>query len=321
MLSIRNFSVTYPTPAGVVTPVININLDIGRNESLAIVGESGSGKSQLFLGTLGLSGRNARVTGEVLFDGKNLVAASEREMRQIRGRRIAYVFQNPLTSLNPYLKIGTQMAEVLARELGAQAGQIRERCVEALDMVQIPEGRRRLDMYPHEFSGGMRQRAMIAMALLCKPDLLIADEPTTALDVTVQAHVIDLLGRLRKDLGMSIVLITHNLGIVAGFADRTAVMYGGRVIELSETREMIATPRHPYTLGLLKAVPELDDDIMSPLATIPGQPPNSLQLPAGCTFHPRCSIAEARCLEQVPELAVVAENHGSRCIKWSEVRQ
>jgi len=319
VLSIRNLSVTYPTPAGPVTPVIDVSLDIGANETLAVVGESGSGKSQLFLSTLGLSGRGASVSGEVVFEGRNLLKATEAEMRNIRGRRIAYVFQNPLTSLNPYLTIGTQMAEMLARDMGSQAGLIRARCVEALDMVQIPEGRRRLDMYPHEFSGGMRQRAMIAMALLCEPDLLIADEPTTALDVTVQAHVIDLLRNLRRDLGMAVVLITHNLGIVADLADRTAVMYGGRVIEVGPTSEMVALPRHPYTLGLLEAVPELDDDISAQLVTIAGQPPNPMALPRGCTFHPRCRIAIPPCQEMVPELAAVGAGRRSRCIRWADV--
>ncbi|MDD9742595.1 MULTISPECIES: oligopeptide/dipeptide ABC transporter ATP-binding protein [Marinovum] len=301
LLSVRDLSVSFDTPDGTVRAVNGISLDLAKRDTLAIVGESGSGKTQLAFAMLGLLARNGRSEGSVRIEGQDILNLPEAKLNKVRAERVAMIFQDPMTSLNPYLKIGTQMAEVLQLHLGKSKRAAMEDAARMLDAVRIPDAKRRLGMYPHEFSGGMRQRIMIAMALLCRPALLIADEPTTALDVTVQAQIMELLTEVREEFGTAIILITHDLGIVAGSCERTMVMYGGRVMETGPTDKLFEAPSHPYTLGLLAAVPRLDIP-QEDLLTIPGDPPDLLGLAGGCPFTPRCPLAHEPCPQRMPDL-------------------
>jgi oligopeptide transport system ATP-binding protein len=301
LLLVENLSVTFTTADGNVNAVNGIGFDIDPGETLAIVGESGSGKSQTAFAIMGILARNGRATGTVRYNGTDMLGLPPTALNKIRAQEIAMIFQDPMTSLNPYMRIVDQMAEVLTLHAGVSKAQARAECLRMLDAVRIPDAASRIDMYPHEFSGGMRQRVMIAMALLCKPRLLIADEPTTALDVTVQAQIIALLNEVRREFGTAIILITHDLGIVAGTCDRTMVMYGGRTMEMGSTADLFAAPSHPYTLGLLQAVPRLDRDD-DRLRTIAGEPPNMTGLPKGCPFSPRCAYRFDPCADIVPAL-------------------
>ena len=279
---------------------VSFSLDSGR--TLGIVGESGSGKSQTVMALLGLIASNGTVTGEAAYGGQNLLQMNTRELNRIRGERIAMIFQDPMTSLNPFLTIERQMTETLQLHRNMTRRAARARAIEALEQVRIPDAARRIGMYPHEFSGGMRQRVMIAMALLCEPDILIADEPTTALDVTVQAQIIELLRELNRERGTAIILITHDMGVVAGLCDDVMVMYAGRTVEQASARALFAAPRHPYTVGLLNALPRLSDASDAPLRTIPGNPPLPGTAGAGCAFAPRCAYAFDLCRRERPVL-------------------
>ena len=302
VLAINNLTVRFATQDGEVAAVSDVSLKVEKGECLGIVGESGSGKSQTFLAAIGLLARNGHATGEVLFGGVNLLTADEPTLNRFRGSALTMIFQDPMTSLTPHMKVSRQLSEVLIRHKGMDATTARERVVEMLSRVQIPDPARRFSMYPHELSGGLRQRVMIAMALLCGPEMIIADEPTTALDVTVQAQVLEIVRAAKEELQTAVVLITHDLGVVAGLADRVAVMYGGRVVEEGEVHRIFKAPQHPYTQGLLACTPRLDDPATATLTTIPGQPPNLQRLPAGCSFHPRCPYAFERCGRETPLL-------------------
>jgi oligopeptide transport system ATP-binding protein len=302
ILDIAGLNVRFATQDGEVPAVSDVSLHVDKGECLGIVGESGSGKSQTFMAVMGLLAANGRATGSATFGGIDLLKADERTLNTVRGNRLAMVFQDPMTALTPHLRIGRQLTEVLQRHRGLDARVARAAAVTMLGRVQVPEPERRLAMYPHELSGGLRQRVVLAMALLCGPDLVIADEPTTALDVTVQALILDLIRELKETQGTSFVLITHDLGVVAGLADRVAVMYAGRIVESGAVHEIFAAPKHPYTKGLLACTPRLDDPPAALLTTIPGQPPNLQDLPAGCSFHPRCAFAFDRCQTERPLL-------------------
>jgi oligopeptide transport system ATP-binding protein len=279
-----------------------VSFTIAEGESLGVVGESGSGKTQVFLAVMGLLAKNGRATGSVRFRGEEILGLPPARLNRIRGVTLAMIFQDPMTSLNPYLKISRQLTEVLVVHRGMDGAAARRRAIAMLELVGIPEAARRIDMYPHEFSGGMRQRVMIAMALLCQPALLIADEPTTALDVTVQAQILELLTRLKGELGMAIALITHDLGVVAGLCERVMVMYAGRIVESGPAERIFTVPQHPYTKGLLASMPRLDAPVGTKLRAIPGQPPNLQAPPAGCAFADRCAYAFARCAAERPAL-------------------
>ena len=285
-----------------------------EGETLALVGESGCGKSVSALSLMRLiqnPGRN--VAGQVLFDGHDLLTLDDNDMRRIRGKDMSMIFQEPMTSLNPVLTIGRQLTEALQLHLELDKAAAEQRAGELLLMVGIPEGDRRLKDYPHQFSGGMRQRVMIAMALSCDPKMLIADEPTTALDVTIQAQILELVQKLGKELGTAVLIITHNLGVVARYADRVNVMYAGKIIERGTAREIYGNPRHPYTIGLLASVPRLDEPRKEQLDPIQGLPPDLIALPEGCSFRPRCKFAIDRCATEIPPLVEVSEGHTSAC--------
>ena len=312
VLEVDGLSVRFATPEGEVAAVSDLSFAIEEGESVGVVGESGAGKTQAFLSIMGLLARNGRCTGSARFRGRELLGLGTKGLNRIRGVRLAMVFQDPMTSLNPYLRISRQMTEVLIEHRGMSEAGARAASLGLLDQVGISDARRRFDLYPHEFSGGMRQRVMIAIALLCQPDLLIADEPTTALDVTVQAQILELLQRLRRELGMAIVLITHDLGVVAGLCERVMVMYAGRIVEQGLIEALFEDPRHPYTLGLLRSVPRLDERSAAELTAIPGQPPNLQALPEGCAFRDRCRYAFERCLAR-PELLGFGERRAKAC--------
>ncbi len=320
LLEVRNLHTTFFTAAGVVRAVDGVSWDIQAGETVALVGESGCGKSVSALSVMRLVDEAAgRIeSGEILYKGRNLLALTEEEMRSVRGREIAMIFQEPMTSLNPVLSIGRQLTEGLEIHMKMKPPEARARAVELLAMVGIPDPERRLAQYPHHFSGGMRQRMMIAMALACNPSLILADEPTTALDVTIQAQILELLRDLARRLGVAMLIITHNLGVVARYADRVNVMYAGRIIERASAAELYARPRHPYTLGLLRSVPRLDEPRRARLDPIEGQPPDVTRLPPGCSFAPRCAFRVARCTEEAPALESVDPDHLSAC--WESAR-
>ncbi|MCB6182680.1 ATP-binding cassette domain-containing protein [Leeia sp. TBRC 13508] len=307
LLQVRDLGVQFKTNDGLVYAVNGLNFELGRGETLGIVGESGSGKSQTVLAMLGLLAKNGQATGEVLYKSQNLLNLPLNQLNQIRGNRVSMIFQDPMTSLNPYLTVERQMTEVLELHKGLTRKAAKTRAIELLEAVKIPEAARRINMYPHEFSGGMRQRVMIAMALLCEPEVLVADEPTTALDVTVQAQILALLRDLQRDFGTAIIMITHDLGVVAGICDRVMVMYGGRVMEYSASEQLFYQPTHPYTIGLLGALPRLDLETDA-LVSIPGNPPNMNHMPAGCPFSPRCEHAGANCHDTLPPLIALPED-------------
>ena len=302
LLEIKALNTRFDTPEGEVKAVTDVTFGLAEGEVIGVVGESGSGKSQVFLTILGLLAANGRATGSVRFRGVELLGMRADELNRVRGSRIAMIFQDSMTSLNPYLRISRQMTEVLVTHRGMSEAEARSAAIALLERVRIPEAARRFDMYPHEFSGGMRQRVMIAMALLCQPDLLIADEPTTALDVTIQAQILDLMRELKRGSNTAIVLITHALGVVAGLCDRVLVMYGGRIVEDAPLRQIFYEPQHPYTQGLLRSTPRLDEAKAEELRTIPGQPPNLQRLPLGCAFGDRCAWRMERCRIEEPAL-------------------
>ncbi|MFD2741559.1 oligopeptide/dipeptide ABC transporter ATP-binding protein [Sulfitobacter aestuarii] len=312
LLDVNNLSVRFDTQDGVVHAVNDVSLSVEKGESLGIVGESGSGKSQLSFALMGLLARNGRAEGSVRFDGREILNGGERLLNRYRAERMAMVFQDPMTSLNPYMRISEQMAEVLTQHQGLSKRAAMAQAADMLDAVKIPDAKNRLRLYPHEFSGGMRQRVMIAMALLCRPELLIADEPTTALDVTVQAQIMALLAELQQEFGMAIILITHDLGVVAGFCDRALVLYGGRIMEEAPVDPLFEMPSHPYTRGLIEAIPRVDQG-QAALRAIPGNPPNMTGAPVGCPFVPRCPHAGEDCRAVMPPLERFASGRARAC--------
>jgi oligopeptide/dipeptide ABC transporter ATP-binding protein len=314
LLEVKNLRTTFQTSGGVVRAVDGVSWDVQEGETVALVGESGCGKSVSALSIMRLVSEPAgRIeSGEILYKGRDLLKLNEEEMRGVRGREIGMIFQEPMTSLNPVLTIGRQLTEGLEIHMKMSPHDARARAVELLGMVGIPDPARRLAQYPHHFSGGMRQRMMIAMALACNPSLILADEPTTALDVTIQAQILELMKDLSQRLGVAMLIITHNLGVVARYADRVNVMYAGRIIEQASAAELYANPRHPYTLGLLRSVPRLDEPRRARLAPIEGQPPDLTRLPRGCSISPRCAYRVERCVEAPPLIALDAA-HRSAC--------
>jgi oligopeptide transport system ATP-binding protein len=313
LLEVENLNTRFDTPDGEVKAVSDLSFAIAEGETVGVVGESGSGKTQAFLTVMGLLAANGRATGSARFRGADLLGMTPDQLNRIRGSRIAMIFQDAMTSLNPYLRISRQMTEVLVTHRGMDEHEARKAAVAMLDRVRIPEAKRRFDMYPHEFSGGMRQRVMIAMALLCEPDLLIADEPTTALDVTIQAQILDLMRDLKRESRTAIVMITHAMGVVAGLCDRVLVMYGGRIVEEAPVRDIFYDPQHPYTQGLLRSTPRLDAPLTAELRTIPGQSPNLQHLPSGCAFHERCFWRFARCVVEEPAVRAAGPGRRKAC--------
>jgi oligopeptide transport system ATP-binding protein len=315
LLEVKGLRTQFHTQDGTVNAVNGISYQVNEGETVAIVGESGCGKSVGVLSIMRLIPQppGKIVSGEIMFEGKDLLKLPEDALRHIRGNRISMIFQDPMTSLNPVLTVGRQVGEALEVHQGLSQGEAKERTIDLLRLVGIPEAEHRVDDYPHQFSGGMRQRAMIAMALSCNPKLLIADEPTTALDVTIQAQIIELVKRLRDEFGMAIIWITHDLGIVAGLADRVLVMYAGYIIESAPVLDLYANPRHPYTLGLLSCVPRLDAERSQRLNPIEGVPPDLIDMPKACPFAPRCRYSIDRCWEENPTLVSVGPNHEIAC--------
>jgi peptide/nickel transport system ATP-binding protein len=321
LLEVKGLKVRFTTEDGVVRAVDDVSFELERGKVLGVVGESGSGKSVTAMTILGLTrDKNTAFEGEVIYGGENLLALPEARLREVRGNEIAMIFQDPMTSLNPVYTVGSQIVEAIVTHEQASKQEAKRRAVELLRQVGIPNPQQRVDDYPHQFSGGMRQRAMIAMALSCNPDVLIADEPTTALDVTIQAQILELLDRLRADFDSAVILITHDLGVVAEVADEIAVMYAGRIVERGTKRQVFYDPQHPYAWGLLGSIPRLDRPKPKKLASIEGMPPSLINLPQGCKFRPRCPQAFDKCIEE-PELAnrVEERGHFDRC--WLSVEE
>ncbi|HVN71437.1 MAG TPA: ABC transporter ATP-binding protein [Desulfomonilia bacterium] len=315
LLQVRNLSTYFLADNGVVKAVDDISYDLEEGETLSIVGESGCGKTVSALSLLRLipDPPGKIVNGKIIFEGRDLLTLSEDEICDIRGNRMAMIFQEPMTSLNPVLTIGHQVMEPLMLHKGMNRKEALKECIELLKGMQIPDARTMVGAYPHQFSGGMRQRVMVSMGLSCNPRLIIADEPTTALDVTIQAELLDLMKKLTRDHFTALIIITHNLGIVARYADKVIVMYAGRIVEKALTRELYRSPLHPYTIGLMESVPRLDQDIKQKLRPIEGQPPDLAYLPSGCSFHPRCRRAMERCRRESPTLREVSDNHEAAC--------
>ncbi len=316
LLEVKNLAISFFTKTGEVQAVRDISYTLDRGEVMGIVGESGSGKSVSSHGILRLTPESGKVkSGEILFDGKDILKMSNKEMQELRGDRIAMIFQDPMTSLDPLFTVEYQMNEALKKHTDMDKAARRARMIELLEMVGINQPERRLKQYPHEFSGGMRQRVMIAMALSCNPDLLIADEPTTALDVTIQAQIIDLLKDLKNRLGMAVIFITHDLGVVSDICDKIVVMYAGRIVEQGSSRQIFYEHRHPYTKGLLDSVPDINSDVNEKLIPIRGNPPDMSSLKAGCAFAPRCDRAMRICVKEDPPLFEIDETHSCACFE------
>ena len=315
ILQVKNLQTWFWTDAGIVKAVDGVSFDLHKREMLAIVGESGSGKSVTNLAIMNLipNPPGKIIGGEVWFGGKDVLKMDKQEIRQLRGNKISMIFQDPMTSLNPFLKISTQMIETIRLHQGLSKKDARDRAIEMLKLVGIPAAEKRVDCYPHQFSGGMRQRVMIAMGLSCDPEVLIADEPTSALDVTIQAQILDLIGDLSARLGTAVILITHSLGLVAGMCDRVCVMYAGRIVEQGGVDELFANPAHPYTRGLIKSVPRMDKKNTGRLFSISGQPPNVIDLPPCCPFYPRCSEAMPQCKTEYPGSYSLSPSHRTSC--------
>ncbi len=323
LLEVNNLHTQFFTQDGVVKAVDDVSFYIRPGETLGVVGESGSGKSITGLSLMRLvpSPPGKIVEGEVIFQGKDVLKMTDEQVRSIRGNEIAMIFQDPMTSLNPVLTINRQISESLILHMGMNKEQAKARAIELLEMVGIPNAPERVDQYPHQFSGGMRQRVMIAMALSCNPKLLIADEPTTALDVTIQAQILDLMRNLQNETGAGVMMITHSMGVVAGIADRVQVMYAGQIVETASTEEIFANPRHPYTVGLMKSIPRLDARTREKLQPIRGLPPDLIDLPDMCPFVPRCNYAREKCEQKNPPLMDVGPDHKSACWFWEEVNK
>jgi oligopeptide transport system ATP-binding protein len=321
LLEVKNLQTYFFGGEGTVKAVDGVSFDVHEGETLGLVGESGCGKSVSALSILRLipNPPGEIMSGEIFFEGRDLLKLSDEEIRRVRGNRIAMIFQEPMTSLNPVLTIGRQIAEPMEVHRSMPLKAALEKAKELLGKVQIPDSGTRVGDYPHQFSGGMRQRAMIAMGLGCNPRLIIADEPTTALDATVQAQLLELLKNLTRDFSMALIIITHNLGVVARYADRVNVMYAGRIVEKGSARDIYGNPMHPYTVGLMASVPQLDQDVKKKLVPIRGQPPNLANVPEGCAFRPRCDYAVERCRKERPPLASVGENHERAC--WVHVQK
>jgi oligopeptide transport system ATP-binding protein len=319
LLHVDDLHVHFQTDDGLVRAVNGVSFDLNAGQTLGIVGESGSGKSVTNLALLGLIPRPPGIIagGRALYRGQDLLAMSVGQLSQIRGRRIAMIFQDPMTALNPFLTVGEQLTEVTRLHLKHSADAARQHAIEMLAKVGIPAPDRRIDDYPHQFSGGMRQRVMIAMALSCQPEVLIADEPTTALDVTIQAQMLELIKELQTTQGTAVILITHSLGVVASVCDRVLVMYAGKIVEEADVGALFERPQHPYTLGLMQSIPRWDTDTQGPLKAIVGQPPNMLRPPSGCEFHPRCPFVLDKCRSECPPLA--AAIHGGKKACWVAV--
>ena len=312
LLEVKDLDVGFETPDGRVHAVNHLNFSIKPGETMALVGESGSGKTQTAMAIMGLLAENGRHSGQAIFKGKDLLQMNTTELNQHRGNEIAMIFQDPMTSLNPYLRIEKQMIEVVMYHQGLNKTEAKAQAIEMLRAVRVPDPERNIRLYPHEFSGGMRQKVMVAMGLLCEPDLLIADEPTAALDVTVQSQITHLMSALRQESNTAIMLITHDLGVVAGLCDRVLVMYAGEAVECGSVEQIYYDPRHPYTQGLLKSVPRLDRPEDDSLEAIPGNPPNLLNLPKGCKFRDRCPQAFESCKEK-PPMQLTEDRHAYRC--------